>query len=437
MRSKTRRSFIKKSASAVIGASVFSSMPYKIYGSVGANETINIGVIGLGFGIVNMRKMLEGTPWVRCHALCDVNEIRLNTHAAALKKDFPQQASEIIQYKDFRQILENKDIDGVIIATPDHWHTYIYAEACKAGKAIYIEKPTGHSIQDCNLMVDLQSKYQNVVTTGLWHISLEYFIEAFAILKSGILGDVYKVHAWITKNEKPVQYTLPQVVPDTLNYEMWQGHAKAHEYAEERLSNWRFFWNYGGGRQTDWLHYLDSAFDGLMALGYERKYPQSVYSSGYQIPKTMLETPAGQTSIFQFDNYQIVWEHQVADMYGRGDGVAWIGSNATLVCSRTGYELIPEKSSGIEPIKIQGSYGNQFNHMINWANCIKTQNQKTNSPIDKGSFVSSVANIANISYRLGGQSLEYLDHLNKFKNNPIADELLSSKYTNGWVYPTL
>ena len=125
---------------------------------------MNIGVIGLGFGAVNIRKMLEGTPWVRCHALCDVDAIRLDKYAGELKKDFPIQASEILLYKDFRKLLENKDIDGVIIATPDHWHTYIYAEASKAGKAIYIEKPTGHSIQDCHLTIDLQKKYQNVVT---------------------------------------------------------------------------------------------------------------------------------------------------------------------------------------------------------------------------------------------------------------------------------
>ncbi len=215
--------------------------------------------------------MLEGTPWVRCHALCDVDAIRLDKYAGELKKDFPIQASEILLYKDFRKLLENKDIDGVIIATPDHWHTYIYAEASKAGKAIYIEKPTGHSIQDCHLTIDLQKKYQNVVTTGLWHVSLNYFIDAFEILKSGVLGDVNKVHAWITKNEKPVQYKLPQKkFPSSLDYEMWQGPAATHPYAVERLNNWRFFWDYGGGRQADWLHYiLDSAFDGLMALGVE------------------------------------------------------------------------------------------------------------------------------------------------------------------------
>lgn len=434
---ESRRSFLKKSSIAAVGAGL---MPSKLFGAVPPSDIIHIAVIGLGFGMVNMRQMLNGTPEVRCAALCDVDEVRLNEQSASLKTEYPDRTKDLKLYTDFRKLLENKEIDGVIIATPDHWHTYIFAEACKAGKAIYVEKPTGHTINDCLLMVDLQKKYKNVVTTGLWHISLNYFVEAFKILESGVLGDVHKVHTWITKDERPLTYTTPQEIPSTFNYKMWQGHAEEHPYALERVRNWRFFWAYGGGRQADWLHYLDSAFDGLKALGHNLSYPKSVYSAGYSKPDSMMETPAGQTTIFEFDNFQVVWEHQVTGMYNRGDGVAWIGSNGTLICNRMGYELIPRSENGtpiFEPQKMAGSYGNQFAHMINWAECIRDNNQVTNSPIAKGSYASVLANIGNISYRLGSKSLEYLPDQNIFKDNLEATKYIKPVYHNGWKYPTV
>jgi predicted dehydrogenase len=132
MKKDSRRNFIKKSALATVGA--MAPLPYSLFASQETNTVINIGVIGLGFGMVNMRKMLEGTPWVHCIALCDVDEVRLKEQSESLSKDHPKTAGNIKLYTDFRELLKNKNIDGVIIATPDHWHTYIYAEACKAGK---------------------------------------------------------------------------------------------------------------------------------------------------------------------------------------------------------------------------------------------------------------------------------------------------------------
>ena len=436
----SRRSFSKKSSIALAGAGLYSSMPHSLYGSNAPSDRINIGVIGLNFGITDMRHMLEGNKFVHCTALCDVDQIRLEEQASFLKGRFPDTAGNIQLYTDFRKFLENKDIDGVIIATPEHWHAYIYAEACKAGKAIYIEKATGHTVSECNLMVDLQRKYENVVTTGLWQVSVDYYIEAFNILKTGVLGDLYKVHAWINGGTNPTIFsTEPQTIPDTLDYNMWLGPAPFRPYASQRLhGNWRRFWDYGGGGQAEWTHHLDSAFDGLAALGYEKAYPKSIYSVGYKHPKTMYEVPALQTSVFEFDDYHVVWEHQVSPLYNRGDGVAWIGSNGTLVCNRTGYELIPVMSGGkplIEAVKKQGPYANQRNHMANWAECIRNNNLKTNCPIEKGSYAAELAHIANISYRLGGTRLEYIHPDQKFLNNPEADSYVYPEYHNNWQYP--
>ena len=128
-----------------------------------------------------MRIMMEANAFVHCIAMCDVDQIKLEERASALKGKFPVNAGQIKLYNDFRKLIEDKDIDGVIIATPDHWHAYVYAEAIKAGKAVYVEKPVGRTVAECNLMVDLQRKYNNVVTTGLWQISVDYFTKAFDI----------------------------------------------------------------------------------------------------------------------------------------------------------------------------------------------------------------------------------------------------------------
>jgi hypothetical protein len=153
----------------------------------------------------------------------------------------------------------------------------------------------------------------------------------------------------------------------------------------------------------------------------------------------MREVPSLQTSVFQFDHLHIVWEHSAIGLYNRTDGVAWIGSKGTLVCNRTGYELIPAKDGEgnplIEAVKNQGPYANQYNHMANWADCIRNNNPHTNSPIDKGCYATVLANIANISYQSGGQRLEYLPDQQRFRNNPEADMCVFPEYRNGWKYP--
>lgn len=444
MKNYSRKSFLKKSAIAMAGAGLYSSLPLNLYGMMAPSDRVNIGVIGVGFGMASLSRMLK-YPWVHCTALCDVDQERLNSQANRLKTNYPDNVENLELYTDFRRLLENQDIDGVIIATPDHWHNYMFAEACKAGKAIYIEKPTGHTIAECNTMIELQHKHNNIVTTGLWQTSQPFFVEANKILKTGVLGDVFKVHAWLSAGTDPVIYDPEsQSVPETLDYDMWLGPAPSRPYARQRVRGWRNYWDYGGGQQTDWgSHWIDSALDGLVALGKERTYPKTVYSVGYKHPDTMPQTPRSQTSIFEYDDYHVVWEQQVSPLYNRPRGVAWIGSKGTLVCNRSGYELIPERGDDGHPIipaiEMVGEFeeGGLENHAPNWVECIRDNNPETNSPIEKGSFASILCNIANISYRTGSKSLEYLPDEQKFANNPEADSYIFPDYKNDWDYPKL
>ncbi len=442
-----RRSFIKKSSliasgiglSAIGGHSVVSNFLHNP-----ENKRINIGVIGVGMGCRDLEGALDKNSWVNCVAMCDVNLERLEKQAAQFKKKYPAQTLNLKLYGDFRKVIEDRDIHGLIIATPDHWHTYIYAEALKAGKAVYIEKPVANSIEECNIMVELQKKYNGIITTGLWQTSQKYFKEANEILKTGILGDIYKIQIWLSQGTDPVLGTKDSLPPATLDYNMWLGPAPKRPFNHSRVFGWREFWDYGGGQQTDWgVHWIDSAFDGIEALGLSnRVYPKAVFSTAYKHPETFNETPSCQTTIFQYENFHIEWAQQVAFLYNRNQGVAWIGSKGTLVCNRDGYELIPNKNRDgslmLEPVRFNGSFeeGGIDTHVTNWCDCIRNNSTKTNSPIEKGAFSTILAHMGNISYRTVTRVV--YDPINQsFVNNPDADSYAQAVYNNNWKLPDI
>ena len=444
----TRRRFLRNSGMLAAGLGISRFWSDELTAAVPvlgkntqASDRVNLGVIGLSMGCSDVRGALSANNGAHCIAFCDVNQTRLASQAETFNKDFPIQTAQLKQYTDFRVLLENKDIDGVIIAVPDHWHAYIFNEALKAGKAVYIEKPVANSIAECNKLVEWQSQHKRVVITGLWQVSQPYFRQAFEILKTGVLGDVFKVHAFLCQNTNPRAATADEEAPATLDYEMWLGPAPARPYNAARVSGWRSFWNYGGGQQTDWgVHWLDSAFDGLKMLGLHDRsiYPKSVVSSAYKHPDSFNETPSCQTTIFEFDNFHVEWTQQVAHLYGCDQGVAWIGSKATLVCNREGLQLIPVKGSdgsmSTEPVDtpIPRKYVDGIPaHTTNWIECIRTNNIQTVSPVEKGAFATILAHSANISFRTGTK-VTYDPRTQQFVNNPAADAYLRPAYRKPW-----
>ena len=438
----SRRIFLKNSSMLAAGlglSHVFaedlkaaSTAPQK---KSAASDRVNLGVVGVGMGCQTLEEWaLPTNNWAHLIAMCDVDKNRRASQAAKFKKEFPDQTKQLQEYDDFRKLLENKDIDGVILAAPDHWHAYMFLEALKAGKAIYTEKPIANSIAECNKMMEWQGKYKRVVTTGLWQVSQFYFRKAFDILKTGVLGDVYKVHCWMSgSSTNPRPAVADEPAPDYLDYEMWLGPAPSRPYNSARVRSWRSFWDYGGGTQTDWTHWIDSAYDGLKILGLHdgKTYPKSVVSSAYKHPDTFSETPSVQTSIIEHDKFHIVWEQQVANLYNRSQGVAWIGNNATLVCQRESLQLIPQGRSGVEPIDLPNGWVPVPEHSTNWMECIRTNNIQTNSPVEKGAFASIVAHSANIAFRTGTK-VNYDSGTQKFLNNTAANALLRPAYRNPW-----
>ena len=443
----TRRTFLRNSGMLAAGLGLshlfteeLTAAPVFSTGKAAPSDRVNLGVIGLGMGCSDLRGALSANNFAHCIAMCDVDKNRRASQMASFKKDFPNQTQQLQEYGDFRKMLENKDIDGVIMATPDHWHAYVFGEILKSGKAVYTEKPIANSIAECNKMAEWQAKYKKVITTGLWQVSQPYFLRAFEILKTGVLGDVFKVQVFLCNGTNPRAAVADEPVPDYLDYEMWLGPAPSRPYNSARVRSWRSFWDYGGGQQTDWgVHWLDSAFDGLKILGLNNgEYPKSVFSVAYRHPQSFNETPPCQTTIFEFEKFHIEWAQQVAHLYGCDQGVAWIGSNATLVCNREGLQLIPVKDREGKPLTepIDTPLPRKYEdgipaHATNWLDCIRNNNIQTSSPVEKGIYATILAHAANISYRTGTK-VTYDPVTQKFVNNAAADAYLKPAYRKPW-----
>ena len=445
----SRRTFLKNSGMLAAGLGLSNLIIEDVKATPSINQRpaapsdrVNIGVIGVGMGGDDVMDAMSANNFAHCIGVCDVNRQRRAQRVAAFKERCPNQTQQITEYDDFRKMLENKDIDAIINAVPDHSHAYIFNEILKSGKAVYTEKPIANTIGECNKMMEWQNKHKRVVTTGMWQINQPYFMQAFEILKTGVLGDVFKVHCFLAQGTSPSAVTEDSPVPDYLDYDMWLGPAPVRPYNSRRVSGWRTFWDYGGGQQTDWgVHWLDSAFDGLKALGMnDRTFPKSIFCVAYKHPQSFNETPSCQTTVYEYEKFHVLWDIQVANQYGCNQGVAWIGSNATLVCNREGLQLIPQRGGragatpAIEPIDtpIPRKYENGIPaHMVNWLQCIRDNNIQTSCPLDKGIFATILAHAGNVSFHTG-MKVTYDHETKKFVNNPAADAHLTPVYRKPW-----
>lgn len=248
----TRRDFLRQTA--LIGAGL-SISPFFIKAGnagVGANDKIGVGLIGCnGMGFEDLKAFLRN-PEVECIALSDIDESVLNNRAAETKKITGKKVKHL--YKDWRKLIDNKDIDLVIVGTPDHWHCLQMVSACQAGKDVYCEKPLGNSIEECNIMVRAAQKYNRVVQVGQWQRSDPHWQDAMAFVHGGQLGKIRTVRVFSYQGWCPSIPVKPdEAVPAGVDYDMWLGPAPRRPFNRNRFHfTFRWFWDYAGGLMTDW-----------------------------------------------------------------------------------------------------------------------------------------------------------------------------------------
>lgn len=431
-----RRDFLNHSTKIVGSAAIAQILPANVvFGNpFFPNDKIQFALIGCkGMGWSDLNALLK-TGEAECVALCDVDENILMQRKADLEK----LGGKAETYTDYRKVLERKDIDAVIVATPDHWHALITIEACMAGKDVYVEKPLALTIEECNLMVAAAKKYNRAVQVGQWQRSQQHFQDAVAYVQSGKLGEIFGAKTWIARKQPRLPIVPDAPVPAGVHYDLWLGPAPKRTFNENRFHyNFRWYWDYAGGLMTDWgVHLLDIP---VLALG--AGAPKSVYSSGGKrvYPGDARETPDIQSTIYEFDTFQMTWEHSMATgshFTGKGHGISFQGSNGALVVNRGGWEVLPEEKT-IEAVPWTKSSDNGLDkHMENFVSVIKSRRiADLKCPVEEGAKIATVSSLGNIALRIG-EPLHW-DVNKQLTNNKKANKLLVANYNNGWKLPTV
>jgi len=407
-----RREFL--TTTAALGAASYSRI-------LGANDRLNVGVIGAGGrGSAVWRGFLE-EPEVNPAAACDVYEPHL-------ERALSDSGNRAKAYRDFRKLLEHRGLDAVIVGTPDHWHAIQTVMACEAGYDVYVEKPLSLTIREGRLMVDAAHKYKRVVQTGSQQRSGPHYAEAVELIKAGEIGAVHHAEAGFERNSMPgfaEEGKTPAALPSNFNYDMFLGPAPEVEYSPMRsIYHFRWFWDYSGGQMTNWgAHNIDIA---RWALGVESAASVSGYGGRYAV-KDGGETPDVQEVLYKVKDAVLTWS--VRELNGtRGSYLTFHGTKANLEINRGGYRITGEEWKK-KPVgwnrEVQPPYdGNDMTrfHIRNFLDCVKTR-ERPNADVETGHRTAVMCHLGNIAARLN-RSLEW---------DAEGERIVGDEEANGWT----
>jgi predicted dehydrogenase len=401
--------------------------------SVAPSDKVRIGMIGCGGISVADSNAFLAHPECEIAAICDVDDAMIGKtlerldHLRGMKPDTA---------KDYRRVIDRKDIDVVLVCTPDHWHALPAIAAMQAGKDVYVEKPLATSVLESRAVRDAARQTKRVVQMGTHWRSGPHYAEAVEMVRSGKLGKVRQVRCfayldWITDCGNPPDGPVPAGV----DYDMWLGPAPLRPFNKNRFHfNFRWFWDYGGGLMTDWgVHLINIA---LWAMGPE--WPKSVISSGGKYAlQDNTETPDTQIAVYDFPSYTLIWEHQVQCGLGpdrREHAVVFTGTDATLVLDSSGWELIAEPKKRTSVVEMKRRYvvdeKVRAAHARNFLDCVKSRQQPLEN-LEVGHHVTAVSQLGNVALR--SKSRIEWDAVNeKAIGNDTANGLLFRPYRAPW-----
>lgn len=437
----SRRKFIRQSAALLAGSTVLQNWSQPLFARNPPASQLNIAVIGAkGMGWSNTRAAMK-IPGVNLVAICDVDQSVINDKMAELQKQGIN-TGNISTGGDYRRLLDNKDIDIIIVGTPDHWHALQTIHALEAGKHVYVEKPVGNSIGECAAMVKAQQRYGKLVQAGQWQRSQQHFKDAVEFVHSGQLGMIRTVKVWCYQGWMRPQPVVPDSAPPAgVDYKTWLGPAPLRPFNTSRFHfHFRWFWDYAGGLMTDWgVHLLDYAL-----LGMKAEVPKTIAALGgrFAYPELYEETPDTLTTLYEFDGFNMVWDSAMGidnGSYGRNHGIAFIGNNGTLVLDRGGWEVLEEKQSKNKVLKplVKSSDNGLEKHWVNFTDAIRNnQPNSLHCPLAAAAHVANVAQMGNIAYR-SGQKLSWDKEKSRFTQKEINRQYLVKEYHNGYKLPVV
>ncbi len=433
----TRRQFIRNSAftTGLLSAGALSGPFIRSVRAAepGPNDKVRIALIGAGGMGKGDLSCFFLNPEVDCVAVCDVDDAMIKQGVEICQKQRNKQPDT---YKDFRRILDRKDVDAVVIATPDHWHALPTVLACQAGKDVYVEKPLATTIDEGRAMLEASNRHGRVVQMGSQWRSCKHIIEATDFIRSGKLGKISVVRGWAYLDWLPtIGNPADGVPPQGVDYDMWLGPAPKRPFNPNRFHfNFRWFWDYAGGLMTDWgVHLIN-----MMLMGTGREWPKSVSSSGGKyVFEDNSETPDAQITVYEFPSYMLVWEHKAGlnnGLHGRSWGVQWSGTEGTIILNDGGWEIVTErKQANLDSERKPGSGDPRPAHVRDFLSCMKTRKQPCLN-LEAGHHVSTVAHLGNIAYRTG-RKLYWDATKEKIIDDRDADKLVGVKYRKPWSLP--
>jgi len=414
---QSRRIFLASSAAPLAARSAFG-FP--------ANETVTTAVIGMGGRGNDHMKELGKMPNVYVAHLCDPDAKRLQSAVDNFDKAYGKQPGAS---RDFRRVLDDKSVDAVFIASPNHWHAPMAIAACNAGKNVYVEKPCSHNPHETELLIATTEKHGRLVQMGNQRRSWSRIREAMQRLQEGVLGRVYFAQAWYVNSRQSIGRGVEQAPPKDLDYELWQGPAPRKPFHSNYLHyNWHWFWHWGNGELgNNGVHMIDLCRWGL---GVSR--PVGVRSAGGRYRYTDdQETPDTHHVAYDFaDRKTIVWEGFSCNPPPTGKApadVVFLGEKGSLAIRDGSYTLHDPKGKEIEK---QSGKGGNVEHFTNFIESVRGR-AKLNSPIPEGGATTNLCHIGNIAHRCN-RSLRIDPQSGTIVDDREAMDYWKRSYQPGW-----
>lgn len=420
--STTRRHFLSQTL-RIGAATALLPASGRVQAASSASRRIVVGVMGLGRGLDHVKALLR-LPDVELRYLVDVDESRL---ARAMKVCSDSSSPVPKALTDFRRALDDRELDALCIATPNHWHAPATLLSCEAGKHVYVEKPGSQTAAESVAMADAGRRFGRHIQLGTQRRSWPAIQEAIVRLKEGAIGEVRSARAWYTNRRGTIGRGKTTTVPSGLDYDLWQGPAPERPYLDNVVHyNWHWRWHWGGGEvANNGPHAFDLARWGLGVT-----LPRRITCGGGRFHfQDDQETPDTVLATLDFGSKAFVWDGSSCHLR-KGENlpfVAWYGDRGTLEIRDPGYRILDPEGHVVADVK--GS-GGDLDHFRNFVEAIRG-NAHLNAPIDEGQSGILACHLANIAYRTGGE-LEFDPVTRKIRDNRPAEKMWSREYRKGW-----
>jgi predicted dehydrogenase len=443
----TRRDFVG-SVGVTAGAAALNMTRTSM--AVGPNDKIRLGFIGAGSRGNQLLAPFMEIPEFDVVAIADVDDQHTSDTASKVKA---RRGNDPKTSRDYHSILDDKDIDAVVIATPDHWHAIPAIDACKAGKDVYCEKPVGCSIQEGQAMIKAARKYDRVMAVGTQQRSSENFQKAVEFVRSGKLGKVFWVQTWNFENISPTgmgRYPDGEAPPQ-IDYDRWLGPAPKRPYNPNRCHLlFRWYFDYAGGMMSDWGVHLNDIV--LWAL--DQKAPQAVTAAGgIFTTDDDRDTPDTLQVVYDFPGTTLTYSMRKGNglkYNGHEYGILFCGTEGSLMLDRSGHEVTPDnvilpygiklvhgdrpvRKIELEKSEFKAKSDGTNEHIANFLKCLSTR-ERPAADIEIAHRSTNTTHLGNLAYKLG-RKLYWDAEKETFTNDSEANALLKREYRAGYELP--